>query len=46
VDQFAVNPMMIGTDTYENLPGMAREMQTQMKDFRENPKKFLRLKMF
>ena len=46
VDEFASSPMMVGTDTYENLTGMAKEMQTQMKDFRENPRKYLRLKVF
>jgi YHS domain-containing protein len=25
---------------------MAKEMEAQMKDFRENPKKYLRLKVF
>jgi phospholipid/cholesterol/gamma-HCH transport system substrate-binding protein len=46
VDEFATSPMIVGTDTYENLVGMAKEMQTQMKDFRENPRKYLRLKVF
>jgi phospholipid/cholesterol/gamma-HCH transport system substrate-binding protein len=46
VDEFNTNPMMIGTATYENLTGMAKEMAGTMKDFRENPKKYLRLKVF
>jgi phospholipid/cholesterol/gamma-HCH transport system substrate-binding protein len=35
-----VNPAM-----YENLDGLTREMQGLMKDFRANPKKFLRIKL-
>jgi phospholipid/cholesterol/gamma-HCH transport system substrate-binding protein len=46
VDEFNTDPMMLGTGTYESLAGMAKEMEAQMKDFRENPKKYLRLKVF
>lgn len=46
VDEFNANPMMVGTDAYENLTGMAKEIGAQMKDFRENPRKYLRLKVF
>jgi phospholipid/cholesterol/gamma-HCH transport system substrate-binding protein len=46
VDEFNANPMMVGTDTYENLTGMAKEIGEQMRDFRGNPKKYLRLKVF
>jgi phospholipid/cholesterol/gamma-HCH transport system substrate-binding protein len=46
VDEFNATPMMVGTDTYENLTGMAKEIGAQMKDFRENPRKYLRLKVF
>jgi hypothetical protein len=31
---------------YDNLQGMARELQTTSKEFRENPQKFLRIKLF
>src|SRR5262249_39572817 len=46
VDDFAASPMMTGTAPYEDLTGMAKELQSGIKDFRENPKKYLRLKMF
>jgi len=35
-----VNPLM-----YETLNGATREMHALMKDFRANPKKFLRIKL-
>lgn len=38
--QLVVNPAV-----YENLDGLTREMQGLMKDFRANPKKFLRIKL-
>jgi phospholipid/cholesterol/gamma-HCH transport system substrate-binding protein len=38
--QLLVNPSM-----YENLEGLTREMRGLMKDFRANPKKFLRIKL-
>ena len=31
---------------YDNLNGAVREAQRAMREFRENPKKFLRLKLF
>jgi phospholipid/cholesterol/gamma-HCH transport system substrate-binding protein len=45
-DEFASNPMLANTATYDNLNGMARELGSTVKEFRENPKKFLRLKVF
>jgi phospholipid/cholesterol/gamma-HCH transport system substrate-binding protein len=46
VDEFNTNPIMVTTASYENLAGMAKEVGASMKDFRENPKKYLRLKVF
>jgi phospholipid/cholesterol/gamma-HCH transport system substrate-binding protein len=46
VDEMNASPMLITSETYDNLNGMAREMRGTMKDFRENPQKFLRLKVF
>jgi hypothetical protein len=46
VDDFSVNPLMTSTATYESLTGMAKEIEATMKDFRENPKKYLRMKVF
>jgi phospholipid/cholesterol/gamma-HCH transport system substrate-binding protein len=46
VDEFAANPMLATTATYDNLNGMAKELRSTVKDFRENPRKYLRLKVF
>ena len=46
VDAFNAGPLLTTSAVYDNLTGMAREVQGTMKDFRENPKKFLRLKLF
>jgi phospholipid/cholesterol/gamma-HCH transport system substrate-binding protein len=46
VENFNANPMLTTTAVYDNLNGMAKEMQSTMKDFRGNPQKFLRLKIF
>jgi phospholipid/cholesterol/gamma-HCH transport system substrate-binding protein len=46
VDEFNATPIMVGTATYENLTGMAKAIGDQMKDFRGNPRKYLRLKVF
>ena len=34
------------TVVYDNLTGMAKELQSSTREFRENPKKYLRLKIF
>ena len=46
VDEVNVTPMLGTTAVYDNLNGMAKELQGTVKDFRGNPKKFLRLKVF
>jgi len=46
VDEFNVTPMLGSTVVYENLQGMAKELQGTVKDFRGNPQKYLRLKVF
>ena len=46
VDDFNASPMLTASDVYDNLQGMAKELQTTTKDFRENPQKFLRIKLF
>ena len=43
VDAFNVSPAMASSEVYDNLLGMAKELQVTTKEFRENPKKFLRL---
>src|ERR1035437_184783 len=46
VDQFNAGPMLTTPAVYDNLRGMATEIQATPKEFRENPRKFLRLKPF
>ena len=46
LDQFNASPMLTNSAVYDNLQGMAKEFQTTTKDFRENPKKYLRVKVF
>ena len=46
VDEFGVSPMMLRSDVYEGLSGMAKELQGTVKEFRQDPRKFLRLKVF
>ena len=46
VDALNAGPLMATSATYDNLNGAARELGAQLKDFAENPKKYLRLKVF
>jgi phospholipid/cholesterol/gamma-HCH transport system substrate-binding protein len=46
VDQLNSSPMMLTSAAYENLNGQAIELRDTLRDFRQNPKKFLRLKVF
>jgi phospholipid/cholesterol/gamma-HCH transport system substrate-binding protein len=46
VDEFNATPMMATSAMYDNLNGVAKQMQHTLKEFRENPRKFLRLKLF
>jgi phospholipid/cholesterol/gamma-HCH transport system substrate-binding protein len=46
VDEFNTTPMLTTSAVYDNLAGMAKELQTTTKAFRENPKKYLRVKVF
>jgi phospholipid/cholesterol/gamma-HCH transport system substrate-binding protein len=46
VDEFNTTPMLTTSVVYDNLTGMAKELRTSTNEFRENPKKYLRLKMF
>jgi hypothetical protein len=38
--------LLTSSAVYENLQGMAKEVQTTTKEFRQNPQKFLRIKLF
>jgi phospholipid/cholesterol/gamma-HCH transport system substrate-binding protein len=46
VDAFNRAPGMTTTEAYDTLNGAARELQNTLRDFRQNPRKFLRLKVF
>jgi len=46
IDDFNISPLMETAQVYETLNGMTRELQNNMRDFREHPQKFLRLKVF
>jgi phospholipid/cholesterol/gamma-HCH transport system substrate-binding protein len=42
----SMGQMLSNAQTYESLNGALRELQSTMKEFREDPQKFLRLKVF
>jgi len=46
VDQMNASPLLTRSDTYEGLNGAVKEIQKTVKDFREHPAKYLRLKVF
>jgi len=46
VDAFNRGPGMTTTQAYDNLNGFARELQGTLRDFRQNPRKYMRLKVF
>ena len=46
VDQFNAGPVFGAPATYENLNGFAKELRDTLHTFREDPRKYLRLKIF
>ena len=46
VDEFNANPLFGPPAQFDNLNGMAKELRDTLKDFRENPRKYMRLKVF
>jgi phospholipid/cholesterol/gamma-HCH transport system substrate-binding protein len=46
VEEMNADPLFSTSDLYESLAGPAKEMRDMVKDFRQNPQKYLRLKMF
>jgi len=46
LDAFNAGPLLTRSEVYENFNGMAKELQVSVREFRENPKKYLRLKLF
>ena len=46
VDKMNLNPQLTTTIMYDNLNGSMKELRDSLRDFRLNPKKYLRLKIF
>jgi phospholipid/cholesterol/gamma-HCH transport system substrate-binding protein len=46
VDAFERSGMMTNSSFYDNLVGMSKELRESTQDFRKNPKKYLRMKLF
>jgi phospholipid/cholesterol/gamma-HCH transport system substrate-binding protein len=46
IDELNRDPLMTSTVLYENWTGSMKEMRDSMKDFRENPRKYLWMKLF
>jgi phospholipid/cholesterol/gamma-HCH transport system substrate-binding protein len=46
VDELNRNPQMTTTAIYENLDGSLKQLRENLRDFRLNPRKYLRLKVF
>jgi phospholipid/cholesterol/gamma-HCH transport system substrate-binding protein len=46
VDAFNRAPAMTTSQAYDSLNGLARELQDTVRDFRQNPRKFMRIKVF
>jgi phospholipid/cholesterol/gamma-HCH transport system substrate-binding protein len=46
VDEIGANPLFRSTEMYDNLNGFAKEMENTVRDFRRDPQKFLRIKVF
>ncbi len=43
--QGTIGQLLVNQQMYDNLNGATRELHLLMKDFRANPKKFLRIKL-
>jgi phospholipid/cholesterol/gamma-HCH transport system substrate-binding protein len=46
VDAFNRSPAMTTSQVYDNFNGVARELQDTVRDFRQNPRKYMRMKLF
>jgi len=46
VEEMNANPLLTRSDTYESLNGFAKEFSSTVRDFRQDPRKYLRIKMF
>jgi phospholipid/cholesterol/gamma-HCH transport system substrate-binding protein len=46
VDQVNANPLIRTSEAFDNLNGFAADTAKSLRDFRQNPKKYLRMKVF
>ena len=46
VARFNTNPLMSSSEMYDNLNGFATQLRDSVKEFRQDPRKFLRLGPF
>jgi phospholipid/cholesterol/gamma-HCH transport system substrate-binding protein len=46
VDQINAGPLFAAPQPYESLTGFAKELENTVRDFRQDPRKYLRLKLF
>jgi len=46
VDEFRTSPMFSSSATYDNLSGFARDLSHTLREFREDPRKYLRIDVF
>jgi hypothetical protein len=46
VDDIGANPLFRSTEMYDSLNGFAKEIESTVRDFRRDPQKYLRLKLF
>jgi phospholipid/cholesterol/gamma-HCH transport system substrate-binding protein len=45
-DDFNASPLLATSQLYDNLNGLTRELEKNLRDFRINPRKYLRFKVF
>jgi phospholipid/cholesterol/gamma-HCH transport system substrate-binding protein len=46
VDEIGANPLFRSSEMYESLNGFAKEIESTVRDFRRDPQKYLRIKLF
>jgi phospholipid/cholesterol/gamma-HCH transport system substrate-binding protein len=46
VDEMNQSPSFSSSETYDNLNGLARQLQESLREFRRDPEKYMRIKMF
>ena len=46
VDEIGANPLFRSTEMYDSLNGFAKEIESTVREFRRDPQKFLRIKVF